>query len=135
MIGLKIKRNEEVLMAKNILLFMTDQQRADQVGYGGCDGLTPNIDRIASHAWFSGCQTTDPICTPARTSLITGRYCRQIGTLTMAGDLFPQIPTFMQALQRSGYTTYGIGKFHYLQTYPWSRPGATAWIRWPGWRR
>lgn len=109
-------------MAKNILLFMTDQQRSDQVGYSGCEGLTPNIDRIASHAYFTGCQTTDPICTPARTSLITGRYCRQIGTLTMAGDLFPQIPTFMQALQRCGYTTYGIGKFHYLQTYPWSTP-------------
>lgn len=41
----------------------------------------------------------------------------------MLGDLFPQIPTFMQALQKIGYITYGIGKFHYLQTYPWSKPG------------
>ena len=52
-------------MGKNILLFMTDQQRWDQVGYAGCEGLTPNIDRIASHAHFTGCQTGDPICTPA----------------------------------------------------------------------
>ena len=103
-------------MAKNILLLMTDQQRSDQVGYGGCEGLTPNIARIAAHAYFTGCQPTDPICPPARTSLITGRYSRQIGTLTMAGDLFPQIPTFMQALQKAGYTPYGSGKFHYLQT-------------------
>ena len=111
-------------MPKNILLIMTDQQRADQVGYAehGCGAVTPNIDRIAAHAHFTGCQTTNPICTPARTSLITGRYSRQIGTLTMAGDLFPQIPTFMQALQKNGYITYGIGKFHYLQTYPWSTP-------------
>ena len=35
---------------------------------------------------------------------------------------FPQIPTFMQALQGAGYTTYGVGKFHYTQTYPWSTP-------------
>ena len=111
-------------MPKNILLFMTDQQRAEYVGYAenGCGAVTPNIDRIAAHAHFTNCQTTNPICTPARTSLITGRYSRQIGTLTMAGDLFPQIPTFMQALQKAGYTTYGIGKFHYLQTYPWSTP-------------
>lgn len=56
---------------------------------------------------------------PARASLITGRYSRQIGALTMSGDLFPQIPTMMQALQRHGYQTFGIGKFHYLQTAPW----------------
>ncbi len=111
-------------MPRNIILFMTDQQRAEYVGYAenGCGAVTPNIDRIARHAYFTNCQTTNPICTPARTSLITGRYSRQIGSLTMAGDLFPQIPTFMQALQKAGYTTYGIGKFHYLQTYPWSTP-------------
>lgn len=112
-------------MPKNILLLMTDQQRFDQVSYyngSGGAALTPNIDCIAAHAHFTSCQTTNPICTPARTSLITGRYSRQIGTLTMSGDLFPQIPTFMQALQGAGYKTYGIGKFHYMQTYPWSTP-------------
>lgn len=110
-------------MPKNILLFMTDQQRAEYVGYAKNSAVhTPNIDRIASGAYFTCCNTTNPICTPARTSLITGRYPRQIGTLTMSGDLFPQIPTFMQALQKNGYTTYGIGKYHYNQTYPWSTP-------------
>lgn len=107
-------------MPRNILLFMTDQQRTDYVGYAADSCVsTPNIDWIAQHAHFTCCNTTNPICSPARTSLITGRYPRQIGTLTMAGDLFPQIPTFMQALQGAGYKTYGIGKFHYNQTYPW----------------
>ena len=110
-------------MPKNILLFMTDQQRVEYMGSAANSVVdTPNIDRIAAHANFTCCQSTNPICTPARTSLITGRYPRQIGTRTMAGDLFPQIPTFMQALQKAGYTTYGIGKFHYLQTYPWATP-------------
>ena len=111
-------------MPRNILLIMTDQQRAEYVGYvpeGVAD--TPNINRIAQEGtYFTCCNTTNPICSPARTSLITGRYPRQIGTLTMSGDLFPQIPTFMQALQKAGYVTYGIGKFHYNQTYPWSTP-------------
>lgn len=110
-------------MPKNILLFMTDQQRAEYTGYAPDSVVqTPNIDYLAQGRWFSNCNTTNPICTPARTSLITGRYSRQIGTLTMAGDLFPQIPTFMQALRKAGYKTYGIGKFHYNQTYPWSTP-------------
>ena len=44
-------------MGKNILLFMTDQQRYDQVGYGENNRgeVTPNIDRIASHAHFTAC--------------------------------------------------------------------------------
>lgn len=110
-------------MQRNILLLMTDQQRADYVGYAPHgQAVTPQIDSIAAHARFTCCQTTNPICTPARSSLITGRYSRQIGTLTMSGDLFPQIPTFMQALQKTGYRTYGIGKFHYLQTTPWNVP-------------
>ncbi len=108
-------------MPKNILLFMTDQQRAEYTGYAAkSKAETPNIDWIAQGAYFTCCQTTNPICSPARTSLITGRYPRQIGTLTMSGDLSPQIPTMMQALQKAGYRTYGIGKFHYNQTYPWS---------------
>ncbi|MGE4548107.1 MAG: sulfatase [Intestinibacillus sp.] len=110
-------------MPKNILLFMTDQQRPDYVGYVlNGRAVMPTLDRIAAHAHFTCCHTTNPICMPARTSLITGRYPRQIGSLTMSGDLFPQIPTFMQALQKQGYKTYGIGKFHYMQTYPWSTP-------------
>lgn len=110
-------------MPKNILLLMTDQQRADYVGYvPGGKAVMPHVDSLAASAHFTCCQTTNPICTPARTSLITGRYPRQIGTLTMAGDLFPQIPTMMQALQAAGYRTYGIGKFHYLQTHPWDTP-------------
>lgn len=108
---------------KHILLIMTDQQRGDYVGYlPNGKAVMPHLDTVAASAHFTHCNTVNPICTPARTALITGRYSRQIGTLTMAGDLFPQIPTFMQALQRAGYTTYGIGKFHYLQTWPWSVP-------------
>ena len=75
-------------MPRNILLFMTDQQRTDYVGYAADSCVsTPNIDWIAQHAHFTCCNTTNPICSPARTSLITGRYPRQIGTLTMAGSV------------------------------------------------
>ena len=42
-------------MGKNILLFMTDQQRYDQAGYAENNRgeVTPNIDRIAAHAHFT----------------------------------------------------------------------------------
>jgi choline-sulfatase len=106
----------------NILFLMTDQQRLDYVGFSKQGNIeTPNIDRLAESVGFTNCQTVNPICTPARTALITGRYPHQIGTLSMSGDLSRQIPTYMQALQRTGYYTAGIGKFHYLQTWPWSQ--------------
>ncbi|MBT3375146.1 MAG: sulfatase-like hydrolase/transferase [Lentisphaerae bacterium] len=104
----------------NILFLMTDQQRADHVGFlPGSTFETPNIDRIADSVAFADCATVNPICTPARTALLTGKYTHQIGTLSMSGDLSPQHPTYMRAMQEIGYFTAGIGKFHWLQGWPW----------------
>ena len=110
---------------KNILFIMTDQQRVDQTGYAGSFD-TPNIDWIARGASFD-CVTGNPICTPARCSLLTGRYSRQVGMVTMSGDLDYQIPTMPQALKRAGYRTYGVGKFHFMQTWPWGTGRGEGW--------
>ncbi len=107
----------------NIILIMTDQLRSDYVGFSGEGKMeTPNIDRIAEGVVFTCCQTVNPICQPARTALATGRYSHQIGTLSMSGDLSPQHPTFMQAIQKAGYKTAAIGKLHYLQPWEWNTP-------------
>ena len=107
-------------MGMNILFLMTDQQRYDCIGYAPTSKVpTPNMDRIAEGMAFTQCQSVNPICQPCRTALLTGRYSHQIGTLQMSGDLNFDTPTFPQALQRAGYWTAGIGKFHYLQTWPW----------------
>ncbi|MDF3129731.1 sulfatase-like hydrolase/transferase [Kiritimatiellaeota bacterium B1221] len=106
----------------NLLFLMTDQQRFDCVGYAPDSKIaTPHMDRIAAGCAFMRCQTVNPICQPARTALLTGKYPHQIGTLQMSGDLDFSHPTFPQALQRAGYWTAGVGKFHYLQTWPWHR--------------
>lgn len=108
---------------KNIILFMADELRSDYVGYSGSGKIeTPNIDRIAKGCDFSCCQSSNPICAPARTSLITGRYPHQIGTLAMYGDLNVTIPTYMQVLQNHGYYTMGAGKLHYLATWASGTP-------------
>ncbi len=105
----------------NLLFLMTDQLRYDCVGYADEPKVsTPNIDRIAAGCAFTRCQSVNPICQPARTALLTGKYSHQIGTLNMSGDLNFDHPTFPQALQNAGYWTAGIGKFHYLQTWDWN---------------
>jgi arylsulfatase len=105
---------------KNIIFLMTDQQRLDSVSYHPGGKLqTPNIDRIAEGVGFTNCITVNPVCTPARTALLTGKYTHQIGTFQMSGDLSPQHPTYLKALQEAGYHTSGIGKLHWLQTWAW----------------
>jgi choline-sulfatase len=66
--------------------------------------------------------SVNPICTPARTALLTGKYTHQIGTLSMSGDLSLEHPTYLRALQEAGYWTAGVGKFHWNQNWPWGTP-------------
>ena len=88
---------------KNIVFLMTDQHRQDHVGlYAGAKVSTPNLDRLGQSVAFSNCLSVNPICTPARTAILTGKYTHQIGTLQMSGDLSLQHPTYLRALQRAG---------------------------------
>lgn len=108
---------------KNILLLMSDEHRTDHVGcYPGARVATPNIDRLSDGVVFATCVSSNPICTPARSALLTGKYTHQIGMLDMSGDLNRQHPTYARALQAAGYYTAGFGKFHWLQGWPWRTP-------------
>jgi arylsulfatase len=98
----------------NILWICTDEQRFDTLGcYGNPYVMTPNIDQLAQkgtlveHA-FVQC----PVCTPSRSSFLTGRYPRttknrQNGHKIDLGEvLIPKI------LRENGYYTGLIGKLH-----------------------
>ena len=54
----------------NILFLMTDQRRADHVGFlPGSSLATPDLDHPAASVGFSICVNATPIGTPARTAL------------------------------------------------------------------
>ena len=59
----------------NILLIITDQQRADHVGFGGNEIVrTPNLDALAARGIvFDRALVANPICMPNRSSMLTGR--------------------------------------------------------------
>jgi len=65
----------------NILIIMTDQQRYDSLGcYGFERAHTPNIDQLAKEGvLFENNYVPNPICTPSRSSLWTGRYLPRDG--------------------------------------------------------
>ena len=99
----------------NILLVITDQQRADTLGVYGSDlGATPNIDRLAaSGVTFRRGYCNNPLCMPSRASLLTGRYPSSTGVRTngaVARDGQPLLPGLLSEV---GYRTAAFGKVHY----------------------
>ena len=106
---------------RNILFVLTDQQRVDSVGaYGNPHHTTPALDALAaSGTRFERWYTPTAICTPARTSLLTGQAPfrhkvlanaeRNVGYIDeLPADAF----TFSGALRESGYNCGLVGKWH-----------------------
>lgn len=100
----------------NILLILTDQQRADTIAALGNPHMrTPALDRITREGTaFTSAYCPSPVCVPSRCSLIFGQYpvhtgCNDNGTPYPADDR----PTFMSCLTSAGYKTHAIGKMHF----------------------
>ena len=98
----------------NLLLLMTDQQRADALGCVSDWVNTPHLDQLAQEGVrFSNCVTTSPVCIPARLSLATGLYPHNTWVWDNGHHtLDPRTPTWMQAVRAAGYRTSLFGKTH-----------------------
>ncbi len=96
---------------------------ADDLGYGdlGCQGgpiPTPHLDRLAAEGMrFTHFCSANPVCSPSRAALLTGRYPTRVGVPRV---LFPKdttgLPasetTIAQMLKTRGYKTMCVGKWH-----------------------
>lgn len=98
----------------NILLICTDQQRFDAVGcYGNEDIETPNLDRLAGQGvLFENCYVQNPVCSPSRASLMTGRYVPSHGLHANGVDLPEDQELFSRRLADAGYDCGLVGKLH-----------------------
>ena len=68
-------------MGRNILFVTTDQQRWDSLGCnGGTVARTPVADRLASEGInYQRAYNQNTVCTPARSTMLTGQYVRTHG--------------------------------------------------------
>ena len=94
----------------NIVLIMADDLGYECVNsYGGTSYNTPNLSVLANTGMqFENCHS-QPICTPSRVKLMTGKSNKK--NHIEFGYLDPKEKTFSQILRKSGYATLIAGKW------------------------
>jgi arylsulfatase A-like enzyme len=98
----------------NVLVIVLDDLGCHDMGYlGAADLKTPNIDALAGRGlkfrnWYSNA----PVCAPARSSILTGRFPGSAGVPNNGQALAHDVPTIASVLKGSSYRTGAFGKWH-----------------------
>lgn len=101
-----------------VVIYADDLGYGDVSSYGATTIRTPNIDRLATQGRrFVNAYAPAATCTPSRYALLTGEYAfRRKGTGVLPGDaglvIPPSTTTVASMLQKSGYATGIVGKWH-----------------------
>jgi arylsulfatase A-like enzyme len=99
----------------NIIYYVADQMRWDFLGAQGENPTTatPNLDAVAAQGTrFATAVTNQPVCSPSRSVMLTGRYATETGVWVNARRIDPSLPTLASVLRENGYTANFIGKWH-----------------------
>jgi arylsulfatase A-like enzyme len=98
----------------NIVIILADQMRASAMGsMGNTIVKTPNLDRLAKQGLLlTNAISLQPVCSPYRAQLMTGRYGHVTGVIENDIKLPNSETTLAEVLKDDGYATGYIGKWH-----------------------
>lgn len=100
----------------NILFIVADDLGWGDVGWHDGFAKTPNLDRLVREGVELDQHYVQPVCTPTRTALLSGRYPGRFGPHALAPSNLRAMPpgtvTLAAALRSLGYRTYQAGKWH-----------------------
>lgn len=108
------QQSPEAVNKPNVLFIITDQQRADHVGFAGNQVVrTPHLDALAARGTvFDNAWVANPICMPNRSTLLTGRMPTAHGVIFNDRSLDWGANTHARQFAEAGYRTALIGKSH-----------------------
>ena len=119
----------------NIVFILTDDQAWNVLGRDGRYTFmnTPNIDKLADEGLvFSNAFVTTSLCSPSRASFMTGSYAHHHGVYVNSySDPDPEVPLLPKELQKSGYETAFLGKWH-MKRGSEPREGFDYWLSFEG---
>jgi N-acetylglucosamine-6-sulfatase len=117
----------------NIIFILTDDQRYDELGFMNKEIRTPVLDRMARDGvHLKNAFVTSSLCSPSRATILTGEYMHDHGIVdNNAGNEAGKV-YFPQLLQKAGYQTAFIGKWHMGGHEDSPRPGFDHWVSFEG---
>ena len=119
---------------RNVVFILSDDHRYDAMSFLGHQfAETPHLDSLAANGvHFENAFVTTSLCSPSRASILTGLYTFRHRVI----DNNRQVPEgtlfFPQYLQKAGYNTGFIGKWHMGGHNDDPRPGFDYWVSFKG---
>ncbi len=119
---------------RNVVFILSDDHRYDAMGFMGHPFLeTPHMDSMARHGvHLKNAFVTTSLCSPSRASILTGLYTHKHRVIDN-NRLIPEGTRFFSEwLQKAGYNTAYIGKWHMGGDSDEPRPGFNHWVSFRG---
>ena len=120
---------------RNIVFILTDDHRYDALGFlkGQSFLQTPNLDALARDGvYMKNAFVTTALCSPSRASILTGLYAHQHGVVDNNNPVSAKLVFVSQYLQRAGYETAMIGKWHMGGEFDDPQRGFDYWVSFKG---
>lgn len=129
-LGIVSSTQAKEALRPHIVFFLIDDLGRNDVGFMGSKRFqTPQIDKLAHGGAILDAHYVQPVCSPTRAALMTGRYATRTGVYTVvrpkaAWGLALEERTLPQALHDAGYETAIVGKWHLGEFQPEYLPTA-----------